>query len=510
MILRDVQAIALHVAEHAGGLFGNIGVARGKTLLSLLLPRVMNSRRAALLIPAAVKAQLLQKNYPALSEHFDLPAIRVFKDGLPPPDWRGVVVVTHSEVSDRRDPQFLLELKADLYVIDEAHAFCGASARSNRVYAVKRADPTARVCVMAGTLIDGMELDGAAGLARLTFGQASPFPLYKETVRIWGEGLQANKAAAGLERLCSPGETPRAAFRRRVRETLGVVTAAGRLNIPASLCVQKAPGLKLGAAARAALKRLRDEWVTPAGAELVDVLETYRHAIELSQGFCYRWAWPGVRDEEWLEARAVWFRAVRRKLQRPAVGMDSPGLLEAAAAEGRWVTDAYAPYAAVKDRPHPPTVADWVDAFLVDYAVEWGRKAPGIIWYRHTELGPAIAAAGGWPLYDGGAKCAEEIIEELGDRTIVASRPSHGTGLELAMFHRVLVTCGPSSAKGWEQLLGRHMRPAQRAARVEVDLCLHTPELVRSFEGALQEARALQETAPGAEHQLLLMADLAV
>jgi hypothetical protein len=52
------------------------------------------------------------------------------------------------------------------------------------------------------------------------------------------------------------------------------------------------------------------------------------------------------------------------------------------------------------------------------------------------------------------------------------------------------------------------MRSKQKAPTVEIDVCQHTPELRRNLEEALKEARLLKEIAPGAENQLLLMADL--
>lgn len=494
MVLREVQALALHEAIQTQGLFGNIGVARGKTLLSLLLCVALDAYPAVLLIPAGLKAQLLQKAYPALLKHWRLPEIRVLGNAAKP-DGK-LTVITHNELSNPRYRDVLELIQPRLLVIDEAHAFAGDSARSRRLYAYKNQRPDAMVCVMAGTLIDGCELYGAAGLARLVFGDRSPFPLYKRTVKDLADRLEHDTAA-------------RKALHSRVAETLGVVTASGRLNIGASLQIRRLP-LAVGPAAKTALKTLRDTWTTPSRDELTDILETHRHALELSQGFCYRWAWPGgLVDEAWMAARRAWSKAVRRKLQRPQPGMDSEALLADAAREGRWVCDAYAPWAAVKSRP-PPTVADWVDDFLVKRAVEWGRAKPGIIWYQHTIVGEAIAKGGDFRLYDGGPKCAADILQEDGSETIVVSRPAHGTGLELEAFSRMCLLCPPASAKGWEQVLGRVMRSAQKAARVEVDVCLHTPELRGAFEGALQEARFLQETAPGAENQLILFADLDV
>jgi hypothetical protein len=503
MTLLPVQALALSEAESIGGLFGNIGVGRGKTLLSLLLPVVMRSARTVLLIPPGLVEQLLQKNYLELQRHWLLPEIGLLGDD------KMITVVKHSQASSQVDREFLEQVKPDLIVIDEAHAFANDSARGHRLVRYVAANPSTRCCVMSGTLIDA-GMSGASRLANLSLRLGSPYPRSRHTLLEWSEVLEetAPRSPGAMMQLAEPGENVRSAVRRRVLETPGVVVAPGVADVNASLLI-KAHIPKVPKTVKAALTKLRQEWETPAGVELIDSLEVARHEIELSQGCCYRWDWPaGVKDLEWLAARSGWGKAVRKRLLKPQPGLDTEGLLRKAAANGSWQTPAYEPWAAVMRRPQPPTVSDWVDTFLVDDAVAWGKKAPGIIWYEHTAVGPAIAAAGDFPLYDGGPACARDIINESGKRSIVASRNSHGTGLELQMFHRNYVCCPVPSARAWEQLLGRTHRVGQSAPVVEVHVCLHTPELVRCFEEAQREAKLLRETAPGNEHQKILFADV--
>lgn len=498
------QAFALDEARRERGLFANIGVGRGKTLLSLLLPVVMESHRCVLLIPSGLVEQLVGKNCPELLKHWRIPTVGRLGSDAP------VIVVTHHEASQQRTADFLQRARPDLLVIDEGHAFANESARGNRVFHYKREHPATAVCVMSGTLIDG-ELQGAARMASLTLGDGSPYPRRKYEVQALAECLAgATHQLGDYEKLVGPDENLRSAIRRHVYATPGVVVASGVQNISASLTVRPRK-LKVPSAVTAALTKLRKEWVTPPGDELTEAIELARHAIELSQGFCYYWKWPGKPDEEWLSARRNWSRAVRQKLDyKPTPGLDSEGLLRKAASEGRWVTPAWKPWSLVRDREAPPTVAHWMHDFLVEDAVKWGNDEPGIIWYEHRELGPRIAAAGGFPLYDGGPVSARDILNETGDRTIVASGRAHGTGLELQMFRRMYLPCPMSSAKAWEQRLGRLHRQGQRAPNVEVDVCLHTPELLHQFESAQEYSRLLAESAPGYEKLKLLYADVLI
>ena len=72
MELRPVQAVALYEAMECGGLFGPIRVGGGKTLITLLLPLVLEAKRPVLLLPAT----LVDKTWhdrKILAEHWRLP-----------------------------------------------------------------------------------------------------------------------------------------------------------------------------------------------------------------------------------------------------------------------------------------------------------------------------------------------------------------------------------------------------------------------------------------------------
>jgi len=78
MRLKHIQALALHDAGVYGGLFGPIAVGGGKTLLTLLLPAVLESRRPLLLLPGGL-IEKTQRERIELSKQWRIPSsLRVF------------------------------------------------------------------------------------------------------------------------------------------------------------------------------------------------------------------------------------------------------------------------------------------------------------------------------------------------------------------------------------------------------------------------------------------------
>lgn len=200
--------------------------------------------------------------------------------------------------------------------------------------------------------------------------------------------------------------------------------------------------------------------------------------------------------------------------------MDSPLLLARAAVAGEWKSRHYARYAeAAREFRHrtnmrePETEAVWLDDFMVQDAAAWGRKHVGIIWFDHPDLGRAIAKAGGFPYYGASTETrlvtdprtgekVPPIVLEKGDRTVVASVRSWGTGWNLQAFNNQLVTTPSSSGKTWEQLLGRTHRTGQIADEVTCVVYRHTLELRESMKQAVKDAGFIEQTL-GSRQKLL-------
>jgi hypothetical protein len=505
--LRPIQATALYEASQVNGLLAPIGVGWGKTLISLMLPTVMESRIAVLMVPPSLKAQLLERDYPHLAQHWRIHNLA--DGGVFYPDTDGILhIVAYSELSSASRSDILDRINPDLIVADEAHALRHtSSARTKRFQRYFRSHPHTRLCALSGTLTSNSIKDYAT-LSKLALKDGSPLPKHFPTLEEWSWALDPsdNPAPPGaLLRLCSPGESVSSGFRRRLVETPGVV-ATEESQLGTSLVMNERP-LNLCPELKEALKSMRATWVTPGGEEITDALTFSRYARQLAAGFYYRWIWPRGESlplrADWLEARKEWHREVRTYLQYNAKpGMDSPLLLARAADAQLWQARHWDRWKDIKDDAQPEVKAVWVSDFLVENAVEWAAKHTGIIWYEHAAVGEKIAKLGNLPLYGPGEEASSAILGEKGDRTIVVSVKAHGTGKNLQHFSTQLITTPSSNAAVWEQLLGRTHRSGQKADEVTAHIYMHTPETRQALENALAKAKYIQETT-GQRQKLL-------
>lgn len=524
--LRTIQAAALVDARSVRGLLGPIGVGAGKTDISVLLPTVLGSRVAVLLVPPALKKKLLDVEYPFLQTQWRLPNLA--GSGVVHLDTSCTLhVVAYSQLSTAKGTDILDRIKPDLIVADEVHALAGKSARRKRFDRYMKANPETIFCGMSGT-ITSKSIKDYAHLAKYALRHGSPLPLHWPTLDEWSAVIDPQRdemehPPGELVRLCQPGESVRSAFGRRLIETPGIVATRAN-HIPTALTIHERP-LKAPANVTELLADLRSTWVSPSGEELTDALSVARYARQMAAGLYTRWVWPRAATEElkdeWLACRREWHRELRQMLKGDAKkGMDSPLLLWNAAREGRWKSEAFAPwndvvveFARTTGKSMPATESVWVSDFMVDDAVKWGKQ-PGIIWYEHDDLGRKIAERGGFPHYGPTAeaptgidpKTGENvpgITLEKGDRTIVASIRAWGEGWNLQSYCRMLFTSTPTSAKLMEQALGRCHRPGQLADEVEAWIYLHTAEMRDAWETTLEGAVYAEETMGGKQKVLM-------
>lgn len=510
MRLRPVQAAALIEAQRSeNGIVALMGVGSGKLLVSLLLPIVMNSRVCVLLVPPALVEQT-EREYKKMQFHWKLIGSCKFH------------IVSYSTLSGSVKGDILDRLKPDLIVADEASNLKNkGAARTKRVLRYLDTYPATRFCPLSGTMTT-RSLKDCEHLFKRTLKQQSPIPHHYPVLMDWCQALDADipvylRKPEGVLQVFkeTPFETARDGFRRRMVSVLGVV-ATDVNRIGTSLTFNSRP-LKIPEKVQKAIDDLNEKWEFPSGEAFSDILTLSMAQRQLSCGFWYSWDWTfggrreNLPDFEWLTARKNWNASVRRALSHAGAGMDSPLLLYNAAAAGKWKAltpegeDAFLPWLKVKDRKPPPSVATWVDDFMVKDAVAWGKEAPGIIWYSHTAVGDAIAKMGGFPMYgaaSGALKGAKSILDETGKRTVVVSQHAHAEGKNLQMFCRNLLTVFPSSGKIAEQLVGRTHRPGQLEDEVTVDMYLHTAISESSFAQAMADAIYI-EGVTGNEQKLV-------
>ena len=487
-----LQNAALHEIYEANGGLILLGVGFGKTFISLAAAEVMDSKRCVLLVKPQLKNQLLTRDLPFYSKHFNLPLDRIH-------------VVSYNELSSADKADILNRLQPDLIVADECHSLRHrTSARTRRFLRFMKNHPGTRFVGLSGTIAKRSVKD-YPHLSDLALGKNSPLPQNFRILDEWAEALDSGdnpRPAGALEKLCEPGEDVRSGYRRRLIETPGVV-ASEEGAIGTSLIISVRP-LEMPDNVKTELAKLYATWQI-GEEELTDAMALSRVARQIISGMYYIWKWPeGKRDGEWIDARRAWHRSIREYIQHTSKdGMDSPLLLARAAMAGRWHCPDWAPWDAVRDRPEPETLPVWISDFMVADAIKWGKehmKTNGLIFYEHDAIGQMISRFGGFPLYGAGMDASDTDPDR--DPVIVCSSRAQGEGKNLQRWSNMLLTAVPANGLAFEQIMGRCHRPGQMADEVCVDLYLHCDEFKRAFDTALRDAEFIESTQ-GQKQKLL-------
>ena len=489
MRLWPAQSAALTEAARADGLFAPLGVGSGKSVCGLLLPVAMNSKNAVILVPPALKKQLITEVNTIYRRNFVIPMANI-------------TVVAYTELSSAKKSEILDEIDPDLIIADECNALANRdAARTKRFLRFARTHPHCRFAFMSGT-ITSKSITQYAHLIELALRKNSPLPNSYREVQDWAGALDVKPqyvmSPGILMKLCAPGEEVRGGYRRRLVETLGVV-ATSESAIGTSLIIKRiAPTVP--PEVEDALERARRTW-SVGQDEIASPLDMARSLRQLACGMYLRWVWPNDEiDHAWLEARSAWNKEVRSILKRSILHLDSP-LLCALAAErahqgiktaGKvWKSETWEAWREQKNKKPPPSEPVWISDYLVKHAAAWGRsqKVPAIIWYANTCVGEAIAKELGLPVYGAGTDSPPR-----GTKLFVASMAVHGTGKNYQWASSNLITAMPSSGNLFEQVVGRTHRPGQQADEVIVDWYGQTPEVIAAMESVIASAEYVEQS----------------
>ena len=506
MRLRPVQALALHDAGIELGLFGSIGVGEGKTVISLLLPVVLQAERPLLLVPGGL-IEKTQRDRAALSKHWQVPThLRLLSY-----DW----------LSRVQAKEALNEYQPDLIICDEVHRLKNRRAAVTRVVSrYMHAAPRTVFCGMSGTIMSH-SLKDFAHILNWALKLTSPIPHGTEEIEEWAEvldqtpNLYAPTREPGAlldlcsddERAMSPPVAARHGFRRRLTETPGVVATLGDgEHIGASI---RLTGIMhaVAPATERAFTKLRTEWRTPDEWELDTAIDVWRHAQELALGLYY--VWDPRPPIDWMMARANWGRFVRETIAHSrtydselhvANGVDAGRLPAGEATLSAWRT--------IRPTFEPNVEARWCDDSALKTCAQWLRR-PGLLWTEHRFFAEALAEATGLPYFGaGGFSAMGAYIEDCkpGDSAI-ASIDANREGKNLQrLWARNLVVCPPASAAIWEQMIARTHRPGQDADEVEFDVLLGCRENYDACRHALAGAAVIADVT--GKRQKLLLADV--
>ncbi len=536
---RLVQALALREIGICGGLFAPIGVGHGKTFLDLLAPLAFQQvgiHRSALLIPASLIGQLAN-DYEYIGQHFKMPQIifhginynnTLQKMDPKVPLERGapeVHVVKYSILSRPESTDWLEKhLKPQAFIADECHRLRDVKrAGAGRVDRYMEDHPDTKFAGWSGSMTS-KSLEDYDHIAGWALRGGSPLPREKDVTKDWCRALNPGDDPADpgpLLQFCNSDETLMNGFRRRICETIGVVTTSAP-SVDCELRITERPAPPLPDSVNDALRMVRgqkpgqDGPQRPDGEELVDSLAINRVAVQVACGFYYKWIYPKCefpRDNDlvtvWLEMRALFRREVRAKLKNPEEHLDSPRLILNAAERfhglrpktkglPEWNSKYLLNWLRVKNTVYYEKQTVRIDKFLAQDTANWAHEQPGVVWYDQGAFGEWVAELSGFPIFGGGkaAKLAllgdakKGIVGEDGSRSVILSIDALGTGTNglQRKFARAHLANPMASPDGWEQTLGRLHRIGQKAAGVDNFFYRHTPELKKLVDNALRAA----------------------
>ena len=494
---RWIQAASLYEAAVANGLFGMIGVGWGKTLITLLMPTAMDSKRAVLLLPAQLMKKTLKEIDSVYNKHFKIPLQRLH-------------IHSYEQLSRAETGDLLEEIQPDLIILDEAHCLKDPStARGKRFKRYMDANPGCRLVVLSGTMIT-RKITECAYLCEYALGKGSPLPRGYQELRDWGGALDVKpddpKSPGALKKFCEDDESPREGFWRRMAQTQGVIMTQSEGFEGTIIMRQRKP--KIPKAVEEMRKQTRETW--EIGDQVITEATHFARVMkQLAQGHYLRWDWSssksGERDEEWLELRRDWTKELQHFLRyRSKAGLDSGLLVTNAVKQGKIKGDIQAAWQAwskVKHRPEPKTVPVWIDDFLIQDALRWGeeQKSRAIIWVDGSLAVEQAFREAGLPVYGSG-----DDANDAKEPVIVCGVRSQGTGKNLQyQYHKNLFFTMISNGGKLEQTMGRTHRDEQPEGEVEFSWNAHTEEMHRAFASALDDANFAQE---GGQRQKFLLA----
>jgi hypothetical protein len=485
--LREVQAKALYdVGKYRRG-FLPLRVGAGKTLVSLLIPRLIPCRRPVLLVPANLLGKTVRE-------------METYKR-----DWqiaRHIQVKSYQKMGRDTGARELELEQPDLILADECHFLKNPKAAvTRRVARYMASKPDTKFIPMSGTIMKDSIRD-FAHLLEWSHGQDAPIPLYAATLNEWADALDegVNPMATrspGVLLDLHPGAYDddgalgddnrargRRVFRARVNATGGIVSSDSQEDYTGSLYIQ-GEVYKVNAATEANFKKLRTEMCRPDGWMLSEAMQCWAIARQIALGLHYEWDPPA--PEEWLQARKEWASFVRACLKDPwseRNEIDSEFQVTTAVLHGKipdecdfddrfWrPKELLTAWQEVKPIFRPHAVPVWHDEGPVKAAAHWleteGKKR-GIVWVEHTFFGRRLAQLTGRPYF--GAEGLDDrgrFIEDF-DSGMIASSAANRTGRNLQFkWTENYITAPPMDSEYLEQLIGRTHRSGQPADTVPV------------------------------------------
>lgn len=479
-----MQALAILEAAAYGGCLCGLGVGEGKTLISFLIPAVVNKERPLLIMPAKLIEEK-RLDFIELGKHWK----------ATPPD-----MLSYEWISTH--PSALMERNPDLIICDEVHKLKHVkSGVTKRVWKYLRSHPDTMFCGLSGTITTRSFHEWWHLQQWCLPLELQPLPVSWQQNEMWVEALDEkrnNRRPLGaLEVFGKSLAEARENFGERLRQTPGVVlskegaiTASLQINlIQAEFEAIEEP-----------LAKMRKTWETPGGEEFSGGADLWRHARELANGFYYRW--DPAPPEKWLKARREYHQFVRGILHGSRT-FETPSQVANAFAKEKAVTT----WKREQKKFQPHTKDAWLSDRVINYARQWVRRHSGLIWVEHTAVGQLFDLFDVPYFSSGGLDWEGHSIRNHKGPAAVSVK-AIGEGFNLQRYkHNLVLNCTPKG-DAWEQLIGRTHRSGQEAETVYVDVLCTVDEQIEGFKQAYADAEYTQSITDHTSK--LCLADLIV
>ena len=174
MSLRPVQAVALYEAMQCGGLFAPIRVGGGKSLITLIMPLVLEAKRPILLLPAA----LIEKTWherKTLELHWRLPT--------------NLMLLSYEMLGRVNAAERFGYIEPDLIIADECHRLKGKRAGcTRRTVRYMKEHPETKFVALSGTVMKS-SLKDFAHIIKWCLKDGAPMPHTEDEVTSWSDAV---------------------------------------------------------------------------------------------------------------------------------------------------------------------------------------------------------------------------------------------------------------------------------------------------------------------------------